>query len=380
VISRRALLFPFLVLAALGVGGCGSPDQVTYVDPNGNAGLLTSPGGSNEPVRTHGIAALERAKAITRIRAALTAARTLRDSDAAAAASVLDRTIGEDLSYLEPRVAATDPGLAASLRGGLERLRDDPPDAADRYAGAVKRLVDVVLPKVEAATVGVTARQDAAFRADVLYETLNQAGSSYENAFDGGLDGPDSVGEYRLAYGLAIDASTRQVAGLPDADRPAVRRRLDELVRSSFPAPTPPPDPRDPEDVLGDLTTLADEVAERAGIDPTFPPPDANAPDQLRSLKRAVAASVEAVERGATEEALQQLAAADRSIMAQAASSIAAVSPELLTNLEQSLLVDLPESVRGDGDVASVAVELDTRIDEAISLLEEELQALRDSG
>jgi hypothetical protein len=51
----------------------------------------------------------------------------------------------------------------------------------------------------------------------------------------------------------------------------------------------------------------------------------------------------------------------------------------LLTELERDVLVVLPDAIRDGDDVASLASDADMRLDEAISLVEEELEILRES-
>ena len=358
--------------------GCGSATTVTYVDPNGpDAGVRAGDGG--EPVRRHGVAAIERAKAVVRIRSALAVARTIAVTDAGAASESLRRTIEEDLPLLEGRAAASEPPAAAALRRALEQLRDDPPSDVAAYNREVRRVSDQLLAQVGNAAVPIAARQDTSFRAAVLYETLLAAATSYEAAFEGGEDvSLDS--EYRIAYGLLIDARTRQLESVPEDAAPRIRAQLDRISRRATNGPTPPPDPQDPEVVLGDLSALADEVAVAARIDPTWPQPDPGTPGRLRSLKRAVGAAVEAAERGATADALAQLRDADRTMLLPAAAGVASVSPTLLADLERGVVLELPAAIRSGADVTDAASQLDARLDEAIALVEEELELLRDAG
>ena len=290
------------------------------------------------------------------------------------------RSIDDDLPLLEARAAASEPAASTRLRVGLERLRDAPPAQLAAYGQEVRRLSEVLLVRVSNAAIPVAARQDPAFRAAVLYETLLAAATSYEASFEGTSDEVKVDAEYRIAYGLLLDARTRQVEAIPEDARPRIRARLDEISRRATIGPTPPDEPQDPEVVLGDLSTLADDVAVAARIDPTWPEPDAATPDRLRALKRDVGAAVEAQERGATEEAFAQLREADRTSLLPAAAGVAALSPALLSELERGLVLDLPEAIRSGGDVTSAAAALDGRIDEAIALVEEELELLRDAG
>ena len=56
------------------------------------------------------------------------------------------------------------------------------------------------------------------------------------------------------------------------------------------------------------------------------------------------------------------------------------VSPTLLADVQRGVVIDLPRTMRAKGDVAAAGVAVDTDVDEAIKLVEEELQLLRDSG
>lgn len=368
-----------VLVSALVLGGCGEPNTVTYVDPNGaDSGVRAGDGG--EPVGRHGVAAIERAKAAIRIRSALAVARTVAVTDSDAASEILRRTIDEDLPLLEARAAASEPPASAALRSGLERLRDAPPQQVAAYNRDVSRLSDVQLVQVVNASVPVTARQDAGFRAAALYETLLAAATSYEASFEGSTDDISLASEYRIAYGLLIDARTRQLEAIPEDARQRVRVALDRISRRAMNAPTPPESPQDPEVVLGDLSALADDVAVSARIDPTWPMPDPATADRLRSLKRLVGAAVEAHERGESTQSLEQLRDADRTVLLPAAAGIASVSPSLLAELERGVIIDLAEAIRTDGDVTTAAAQVDTRLDEAIALVEEELELLRDAG
>jgi hypothetical protein len=370
---------PLLVVLVTGVlaAGCGEPREVTYVDPNGaERGVQSGDGG--EPIARHGTAAIERAKACVRLRASLGVARTLAVSQRDVASEVIERAVVDDLAFIEPRATSSAPAVAVQLRTALEQLRDAPPATIAAYNLAVRRIADDLLLRACDAAVPPAARQDSSFRAALLYETLLHAATSYEAAFDGGatVTAPD---EYRLAYGLLVDASTRQVESIPEDARPRIRGSLDRITRRATPGPTPPPTPWNSEVVLGDLSAVADDVATSARIDPTYPTPDPATPDQLRTLQRSVAAAVEARERGTVEDALRQLRTADRASLVPSASGIASVSPLLLAEIEHDLLVELPEAIRSGGDVTSVAAQLDVRLDEAISLVEEELALLRDA-
>lgn len=356
--------------------GCGEARTVTYVDPNG-ADSAVPEGSGGEPVVRHGVAALERARACVDVRGSLAVARTIAVDDPERAGEVIELSLEQDLPTIEARATATAPRAASELRAGLERLRDEPPADVAAYNLEVRRLSEQLLVAACDAVVPAAARQDASFRAAVLHETLQDAATSYEEAFDGGdaVEYPDA---YRRAYGLLIDASTRQLEAIPADARPRIRQQLDAITRRATPGPTPPASPHDPELVSGDLAALADEVLVATLIDTTFPEPPIDTPDQLRSLKRGIAAAVEAFERDATQDALQQLRAADRASLVPAAAGLSAVSPSTLTQLEQGVLVDLPDAIRAGGDVAAIASELDVAIDEAISLVEEELELLRE--
>lgn len=360
------------------VSGCGTPSQVTYVDPNGadTRGAVAGDGG--EPFITHGADVVERARACIAARGGLAAARTVAVNSTTAASEVVERLVEDDLPVIEPRVVSERPGVARRLRSELESLRDEPPGAVAEYNIAVRGISDDLLRPACDAVVPQGARQDAAFRAAMLHETLQDAATAYEESFDGGRDEVALEEPYRRAYGLLIDASTRQLEAVPEDVRPRLRKQLDAITRRATPGPTPPDKPHDPDLVVGDLAALADEVALAARIDPSYPEPSTDAPDQLRSLKRMLATAVESYERGSAEDALTTLAEADASSFAPASSSIASVSPSLLVDLERDMLVLLPDAIRTGADATSHAGETDARIDEAVSLVEEELELLRE--
>lgn len=369
------MLLPLLL--AIMVAACGEPRQVTYVDPNGpSSGVRSGEGG--QPFVRHGAAATERARACIAVRASLAVVRTLAVNDRPAASAELDRVLDEELGLVEPRARTAAPAAARALRTGMERLRDQPPGPVAAYNQQVRRLIDDLLRRTCDGVVAEAARQDASFRAGMLHETLQLAGTSYEEAIAASEE-PDPIA-YRRAYGLLIDAGTRQLESLPDEARPGMRARLDRIARRATPGPALPERPADPDAVLGDLAALADQVALVARIDPSWPPPDPSTADQLRSLKGGIATALEAYERGSRREALDRLQAADRSWLAPAADGIATVSPSLLAELEQAVLVELPAEITAGGDVATLVGDVDVRLDEAISLVEDELELLRESG
>lgn len=370
------MLMPLLVLFVV---GCGEARHVTYVDPNG-ASPPAQTGDGGEPFIRHGAAATERARACIAVRVALTVARTLAVTDAASASGVLERTLVNDLPAIEPRGIAGAPRATAQLRTGIEQLRTDPPKDVAQYNVQVQRLSERLLARTCDVVVPQTARQDSSFRAGMLHETLQDAASSYEAAFDGTTTQVHDIAAYQRAYGLLVDASTRQLEAVPESDRPQIRAQLDKLTRRAASSPVPPAKPYDPTLVVDDLSTLADDVAASASIDPTYPSPAPETPDQLRTLKRMLAAAVEAHERGANDDALQQLRHADETGLEPAASGVASVSATLLVELDRDLLITLPAAFRAGGDVVTIASDIDGRIDEAISLVEEELELIRESS
>lgn len=365
-------------VVALLISGCGGPRQVTYVDPNGSDPVGQT-GDGGEPFIRYGAAVTERARACIAARAGLTVARTVAVTDPSAASKVVERVLVEDLPTIEPRGIAGSPGATRQLRVGIEQLREDPPSEISGYNVQVQRLSDGLLARTCDVAVPPSARQDSSFRAALLHETLQDAATSYEEAFDEDATKIQDLAAYQRAYGLLVDASTRQLEAVPEDSRAAIRSRLDKITRRATSGPTPPDSPSAAELVVGDLSALADDVVLAAHIDPTFPEPNVQTPDQLRSLKRALAAAVEAFERDASDDALQQLRAADRTWLVPASSGIAAVSPSLMTELERDVLVTLPDAIRARGDVAKLASDADGRIDEALTLVEDELEILRDS-
>lgn len=348
------------------------------MDPNGPDTAATA-GSAGAPLERHGAAALSRARACISARAALAVARTLSTTDPASASVVLQATLEDDVPVFEPRAAAAVPALAQRLRSSIERLRATPPADAGAYSEAVRSLSEGLLKPVCDAAVPIEARQDQAFRAAMLTVTLDDAASSYEAAFLDADLGPEELAEYRRAYGLLVDASTRQLEAVPEDARARIRATLQRISRMALPAPTPPAHPQDLDLVTGTLSTLVDDIATVAHIDTTAPEPDADTPNHLRALKRGLAVAVEAAERGDATGAIGQLRTLDASALIPASSGIAAVSPDLLAELEDDLLLRLPRAIRSQEDVAALASETDARVDDAASLVEEELSLLRDS-
>jgi hypothetical protein len=367
-----------MAAAVLLIGGCGDPRQVTYVDPNGPRSPVRG-GDGGEPFLRHGAAAVERARACIAVRGTLAVARTLAVNDRDGASTLLDRTLGDDLPMLESRARANAPEAAIQLRTGIEALRDQPPTNIADYNVAVRRLSEELLVDVCDVVVPAEARQDIAFRAGMLSETLLAAATAYEEAFEGSRRVRQAE-YYQRAYGLLIDASTRQLEAVPQDARPRIRQTLDGISRRATPGPTPPDRPHHPDLIVGDLSTLADDVVIATRIDPSYPLTTQETADRLRSLKLSIATAVEAYERGSVQDALETLRVADRTMLVPAASGVAAVTPSLLADLERDLLVVLPETIAQGGDLVTVATATDALVDEAVSLVEEELMALRETG
>lgn len=376
-VSRTRTLVLVPLAAGLLAAGCGAANQVTYVDPNGPDAQVQA-GDGGEPFVRYGADQLERSRACIALRSTLAVARTMAVTDVSSAGRDLEAAVSEQLAVIEPRGHVSAPKLTTQLRGALERLRDTPPASATAYSGEVRRIEETLLTPVCDVVVARPARQDIGYRAGLLQETLQDAATAYEAAFDGSDRDVQDTTEYRSAYGLLIDASTRQLEAIPEDARPRIRSTLDQITRRSTPAPTPPNSPRSPELVVGELSALADDVVLAARIDPTYPEPSTDAPDQLRTLKREVASAVEFAKRGGQEAALAHVRAADRTGLTPAGSSIAAVSPSLVPELEQALLIAMPDAIRSGGDVAGVASEIDAKADEAIQLVEDELDLLRE--
>ncbi|MCW2959702.1 MAG: hypothetical protein JWM25_1811 [Thermoleophilia bacterium] len=373
----HALLLGFVTLVGV---GCGSAARVTYVDPNSDAAYAGLGGASSSaPVEEFGVDALHRSKAVIAIRSALAAARTLKDTAPAAAADVLDVAVDVELPRIEGRLAASNPALRVRLRDQLEALRAATGGGSASYSVLSQRIAGGLLDQVTAAVVPVEALQDPGFRASVLVETVNDAGIRYEEAYAGG-DEIELERSYRMAYGLLLDARTRGLDAVPQEQRSKLQGELTRVANRSMPGPTPPTRSRDADDVLSDLTDIADLIAAAAGIDVTWPPPADGTPDQLRQVKRAVAAAAEAWERDESTNARSRLTSAQQLVQGGAGAGVAAVDPDLSSAIELAITVTIPDAMTQQADVAGAAAELDVQLDDAIGLVETELEQLREAG
>lgn len=368
-----------LCCTVIGLAGCGSPDSVTYVDPNPDtlyAGITST--GDREPFVQYGADAAQRAEALVRIRGALASARTIQPTDPRAAARIVASAIETDLPFVEPTLAVNSPPVATELRTRLERLRDDPPGDADGYASLLQDVTGPTWQRAWNVAVPAGARQDDGFRAAVLVDVILEAATRYEEAFAGDGTEPESLDAYRSAYGLLLDARTRNIDSVPERERRTVQARLTRAADRAAPGPTPPSDPRPAELVTAELATVADLVAAAAGVDPTLNSPDPGTPDQLRAVKRSLARAVETWEQGNATAASQQLRRAWHETLVPAGRSVATVDGDLLAQVEQELGITVPTAMRSNGDVVAAAAELDTLLDDAITLVEGELQLLRE--
>ena len=366
-------------LVALVVAGCGDGRRVTYVDPNPQHSVARPQLAT--PVSTHGLQVLERAKAVVRIRATVATVRTLRSMGDVDPAASIATTLHEDLALLEPQAERATAGSSQHLESALRRLAvtASAPDAVgdvatDTLAGRITRQL---LATVQAAAVPLDARQDIGFRAAVLVQTLADAATALETALgaDDTINDPDA---YRRAYGLVTDAGVQQLDALAPRDARTIRRRIDALLRASMPGPRAPETMENGADVVEELLAIADRVEALAGIDLSYPDPDPTSPDQLRSLKRFIAAAAEAEQQGAHRQALATLKEANASALVPLAPSLAAVSMSDLTLIEHDLFMDLPDAIRSGSDMTAAAVSADEHIDDAIALLEGELETIRE--
>lgn len=376
--SRVGLII-LCAAATLIVAACGSPKRVTYVDPNGKDDSTPAASGG-EPFIRHGAAALERSRSCIAIRSALSAARALAVDSPHEAGSVIDVAVRDFLPMIDARGRSVAPIPAQQLRTGLQRLVNSPPNDITTYNQLVRQVTDDYLKRTCDAVVPLSARQDISFRAGMLVESLQDAATAYEEAFDGDTAKVSDIAAYRRAYGLLIDASTRQIESVPQDARPRIQSAIERIYRSATAGPTPAKSPHDPQNISAKLNAIADDVAYSAHIDTTYPSPDSSAPDQLRTLKRSLASAVEAYERGEPHDARRRVQKAIVSNFEESSSSVASISPTLLSDIERGLFVSLPTTIKTGGDFAAAAGEVDSLIDEAISLIEEELELLREES
>lgn len=375
--ARCGNLFSILVAAAL-LGGCGSPDRVTYVDPNPDSAYAGVGGaGDDQPFARHGVDTLVRSKALLRLRGALATARTLHALDPGAASAIVDATLVDDVAVVDPRLITAAPELAARLRAQLGSLARAGAGDDASYSTRVQRISGPLVDQVDTAVTPAPARQDPGYRAGVLAELLVDAGTAYEQAFAGGSDEIELEARYREAYGALLDARTRGLAAIPAQHRRTLQAELTKVADRAFPGPTPPDDPPEPGAVAGRIYAAADLVASAAGIDVTLPSPEATTPDQIRAIKQRVAAIVERIARDERDAARSELETVRRTQLPAVASGIAIVSTDLLVRIERLLLVDLPAATQGRGDASALGAQLDQALDEAVALVETELEQLR---
>lgn len=371
-----------LVCAAALFPGCGDPKSASYVDPNPDS-IFAGVGADSirQPLAEHGADSLERASAIGLMRGDLAAARILQPTDAKGAADLVGLAITEALPVFEPRLQSQDPALRGALRTALEGLHSQPPAGEPAYGAATAAITGKLADQVSAAVIPQGARQDPGFRAIVVADQLVDAGLRYEEATQGSerIELPDS---YREAYGLLLDARTRGITTLPAASRDTVRTRIAKVADRWLPGPTPPTDDISASQVLDGLSSVSDLVTASQDVDATPPPPDPNTPDQLRLLQRAAATAVQAARAGDSQRALDGLATAYRTHLTSAAHGLAAITPEELAHIEGLVAISIPQAISaGDssGQVDALATELDAAIDDAVSLVESELDLQRES-
>lgn len=355
------------------VGGCGGADRVTYVDPNPESAYSgMRDGGTSEPFVTHGADDAVRAGAVRRLRGSVQLASLVAAAQPRRVGDVVTFLRDDSFAVIEPSLALRSPETANGLRRSLDALESLPASRIDGALAPTRRL----LGEAELVAVPAEARQDPGFRAASLASALSDAALDVES-----IDGADDAAaraSYWRAYAALLEARTTGLRDVPAQTRAGVGDRLAEVLSGWFADPSRAPE-TGARRVASDLNAIADDIVAAAGVDPVTAPPDAGTTELLQSLKRRVATAVESVERGDVQDARSQVEAAASTDLAGAASGLAAVDPALLTSLERSLVIDLPAAIaagRGTGDVVAT---FDTQLDEAISVVEEELEIQREA-
>lgn len=372
---RRVSCIAAIVASTLLAAGCGGDDTVRYVDPNPDSAYLgAGGGGTSQPFLRSGADVAARARAIVHLRSRLATARALRATDPAAAARQLNTAVDVDLLLVEPWLELDAPALRRRVRSALERLRDASttlPMAT--YSAGVDRTAGALLDAVAAAVVPTRDSQDAGFRAAVLATSIEDAALEFEQA---GTDEEHvDADEYSFAWGLLLDARTRGIDAATAPDRELVRRRLTTVADRDLTTPDAPDSLGRTQDTVDALTNIVDLVTSSAGVDTQLPSPGAEVPDQLRALKRIIAAALETWERGEVVAARRQLRTNAVTALQVAAPGLAATDPERLGRVADAVIIDLPATMTSGGDAESVAATLDTEIDDAVTTVQQELEA-----
>ena len=375
----RLLHLPLVLLCAGVLAGCGTPGSATYVDPNDDA--LFSGGGAvartTEPFTTYGADVAQRALALVRLRGSLETARVLQPTDPDAARQVVERALEDDLPVIEPLLVLRAPRVDAEFRAHLVALAKNPPRDLAGYAANIQRTANVEVTRVNDIVVPIAARQDPAFRAAIMIESINDASVRYGNAVEGGLDRSTSLAEYRTAYGILLDLRTRGLDAITIDDRVKVQMILTTTANRTFPTPSLPRHPVDATTASIDMSTAADFITISTGADTTLPTPDAAAPEQWRQLKRNIAAALEMWSRGDTVRARNRLHATAIGLEPSATASLATVDPDRLVSILRQLDIELPAELRDGGAPEPAAARLDADIDSAVTAIEHELALIR---
>lgn len=367
-----------IACATLALAGCGGARSATYVDPNPDA-LFAGGGASaapSEPFATHGADVAQRALALVRMRGALATARVLEPADPDAARDVIQRTLDVDFPVVEPELQLVRPAVRTRVRTALTLLAARPPADVAGYAVMIQRLV-AQLAAVDTAVVPIAARQDAAFRAGVLIDSINDAATRYGDAVAGGLSAEEAAAEYRTAYGILLDVRTRGIDAISIDDRRKAQSLVTTAVNRSMPSPTLAADPRDATAAATELGLAADYLATSSGADTTLPSPDPSSPEQWRALKRTIAGVVETWSRGDVTAARRAVRTAATELSPVATASLASVDPDQVVTIMRGLAIDLPAELRTGGDPETVAARIDADIDSAVTAIEQELELLR---
>jgi hypothetical protein len=231
--------------------------------------------------------------------------------------------------------------------------------------------------RANTAVVPANARQDDGFRTAILIDQIVEASQRYVQAVDGETEPEFATTAYQVAYGLLLDARTRGLDTIATKYRQSIQSRLSRAADRATPGPTMPKNPRSADLVEQDLGIITDAITNVTGVDPVPPPPDAGSPDALRAIKQGVARALEVREQSSPQTARATLEQAVGINMPVAGRGIASVDPTMLAEIERALFIDFPAALNGKDEPTAIAEQLDARLDDAIQLVESELELLR---
>ena len=416
---RNAFVMTISVCAVL-IAGCGAPKTATYSDPNPPGAFA---GSERDPIEEYGRMSFEQQVSIAqveaRVKAAkellrhgasddartqlqlasdgplitvfgavihanIRAARTLRDAWVTAGAPLPEaqalQLIGPFTDVIQPSRPNTKP---TTLRPAGTPQSVTYPDTTVQSSAAltIANLTNLEHQLHEAAAIVATptSLHDDGWNAAIDSQLLDDVGTSYENAF---LDGTSSNATSEYAYGWAVaNLVMQRLNQLPARQSHDIGVQLDRFIRTYFPRITPSEGNHDTDVVVEKQQNIGAMMQDVFGVVVDGSEPRASSTSCLTSVKSLLKTAEKLVDSHAKRDAIESTMIRANTTYDRCSSDVAALDSVLAGRIDVKLAV-----LQGDAlepallsDATAVSASAASDLDEAISLVKSELDALRAS-